>query len=271
MTRPGATGRPAGGMVAGAAPQPLVGKRLLFVAGPPRSGTTAVAEMLNADDRFAVGIERFKLVRDDLAPAHFTAERFFSPTVEETRPHLLLPDLYEQLRRRWERRGQLDYVGDKYPLYALMLAELAERFPGCRVVYVFRDPIDVARSAEVFAAARPDADPPRPSVAESVRLWNDCGRAVRRFVESADASRLAVEVHVVGYRELLAGPPTAHRALYGFLGLPITPRAVDALERFRGHWSRFDARRRDLPAARAAEVGASVDEECLGWLRSRLA
>ncbi len=98
----------------------------LFVAGCPRSGTSALAFLLNEHPRVALGFERYKRVRAQLDPFHFTPAQFFAPVLAETdiRGELL----YARLRARWES-GAVRAMGDKVPLYTRVLPQLLARFP----------------------------------------------------------------------------------------------------------------------------------------------
>src|SRR5580700_1657278 len=88
--------------------------RHLFVAGCPRSGTSALVFLLNEHPQIALGFERFKRTRALLDPFHFTPAQFFSPVLAETDIQGEL--LYRRLRERWSN-GSVKVVGDKVPLY----------------------------------------------------------------------------------------------------------------------------------------------------------
>src|ERR1700704_3355467 len=112
----------------------------LFIAGCPRSGTSALTFLLNEHSQLAIGFERYKRLRAQLDPFHFKAEQFFSPLTAETdiRGELL----YERLRARWED-GTVTAIGDKVPLYTRVLPQLLDRFPRARVLVLVRDPLEV--------------------------------------------------------------------------------------------------------------------------------
>src|SRR5205807_10659654 len=59
-----------------------VPKRFLFVCGVPRSGTTALAQLLNYHPRIGIGIERFRSIAigsrgDEFRLTLYRKERFF--------------------------------------------------------------------------------------------------------------------------------------------------------------------------------------------------
>ena len=64
-----------------------------FVLGAARSGTTAMADLLNAHGRVCIGIERYKHLFDRtkrLDPALYEEERFFAFDASDTN---ILPDV----------------------------------------------------------------------------------------------------------------------------------------------------------------------------------
>src|ERR1700749_3229545 len=85
-------------------------QRHLFVAGCPRSGTSALVFLLNEHPRIALGFERFKRTRALLDPWHFAPAQFFAPVLAETDIQGEL--LYRRLRERW-RGGSVEVIGDK--------------------------------------------------------------------------------------------------------------------------------------------------------------
>src|ERR1700691_148622 len=99
-------------------------ERYLFVAGCPRSGTSALAFLLNEHAGIALGFERFKRIRGLLEPFHFTPSQFFSPVLAETDIQGEL--LYRRLYERWQS-GSVTVIGDKVPLYWRVLPELPAR------------------------------------------------------------------------------------------------------------------------------------------------
>ncbi len=49
-------------------------ERYVFIAGCPRSGTSALTFLLNEHPTVAIGFERYKRLRAQLDPFHFTSE-----------------------------------------------------------------------------------------------------------------------------------------------------------------------------------------------------
>ncbi|NIA15394.1 MAG: methyltransferase domain-containing protein [Nitrospiraceae bacterium] len=196
----------------------------LFIAGCERSGTTAMERLLNGDDRIIVTHERFKFIRREVTPAHFALDRFFNPIPEETND--LNPEVYEQLRQRWDS-GPIAYLGDKVPLYYQVMPHLAEAFPGCRIIYILRDLNPVASSYNVRASNPDDANwPEHRDYRDAVANWNESLKRLWNFVERFGTEHL----FVVKYERFFAGDAACLEALYRFLELPLT---AEVRRRFR--------------------------------------
>ncbi|HEY7961888.1 MAG TPA: glycosyltransferase [Solirubrobacteraceae bacterium] len=197
-------------------------QRHLFLAGCPRSGTSALAFLLNEHPRLAIGFERFKRVRAQLDPFQFTPAQFFAPVTAETdiRGELL----YARLRARWES-GTVGVVGDKVPLYTRVLPQLLARFPAARVVVIVRDPLAVARSFRRRAADPEDWWPVENDHRLAIAMWNEALSCVREVQaswggEGEEEGRAAL----LPYDALFAGDERWLGALCGFIGVPLTAR-----------------------------------------------
>jgi glycosyltransferase involved in cell wall biosynthesis len=240
-------------------------ERHLFVAGCPRSGTSALAFLMNEHPRLALGFERYKRVRAQLDPFHFTPTQFFAPVLAETdiRGDLL----YARLRRRWER-GTVTVIGDKVPLYTRVLPQLLERFPRGRIVVMVREPVAVASSFASRAADPRDWWPAENDHRLAVQMWNEALAAAREAEQRGEGER----IFLLPYEPLLAGDERWLEALLAFAGLYPTERLRAEQRRLADQWharSGRDAR------AEERELVAYVDEhrdgELLAWVRERIA
>ena len=213
--------------------------RHLFVAGCPRSGTSALAFLLNEHPQLVLGFERFKRVRAQLDPFHFTPAQFFSPVVAETdiRGELL----YERLRARWER-GTVTAIGDKVPLYTRVLPQLLERFPDGRMVVMVREPADVAASFRRRAADPQDWWPTENDHRPAVQMWNEALMAAREAELRGEGER----IFLLPYEPLLAGEEHWLGALLAFIGVPSTERLRAEHRRLAAAWRARGERRRSV-------------------------
>ena len=177
------------------APDTKKRKSHLFVCGVPRSGTTALARCLNRHRRVALGIERYRraLLNSNGETDYcrlFDKDRFFDfrPSDGSAYAKLLLPsprstDLKEQFAAvsDWpkqlyddarEKYDSVFYVGDKIPTLYRRAPFLRETFPGCKVVFLLRNPVAVALSWQARADDSRDRWSRRTGFAEGIAEWN---------------------------------------------------------------------------------------------------
>jgi Sulfotransferase family len=130
--------------------------RILFVAGCPRSGTTALQEYLNADPRIMIGRERYKWIPpEQITWASFqpTALLDFDPETEQYRTATRLMHMERILQSK--EIPNLAWVGDKYPGYLAALQQLRTANPGCRFLITHRD-IEPIVNSYVARSKNPD-------------------------------------------------------------------------------------------------------------------
>ena len=212
----------------------------LFVVGCPRSGTTLLQRMLDANPLLAVSNDPHFIpfapgVRDGRDPP-VTPElvdwllgyRTFArlgvdePTVRAAAASArtyaqLVAALYDAFGRD---RGKL-LAGEKTPRYVRYLPLLHALFPTARVVHLVRDGRDVALSTLEWA--RPDRGPGR------FRLWQEhplavCALSWRWHVTTGmrDGARLGDLYSEVRYEDVVAAPGRTLRRLMARLGLPFS-------------------------------------------------
>ncbi len=233
--------------------------RHLFVAGCPRSGTSALTFLLNEHPQLAIGFERYKRLRAQLDPFHFTPQQFFSPVAAETDIRGAL--LYERLRARWEE-GSVRLIGDKVPLYTRVLPRLLERFPGACVLVLVRDPLDVARSFDRRAADPGDWWPAENDHTLALSMWNDALAAVREV--DAQHERVAL----LPYEPLFSGDQQWLEMLLDFLEAPLT-------SGLQAEYRRLATQRHVRAVEGSAEdlreyVEGHIDAELARWAQTRM-
>jgi hypothetical protein len=243
-----------------AKPGQSVPGRHLFVAGCPRSGTSAVAFLLNEHRSMAIGFERYKRTRGVIEPMHFEPEHFFSPLLLETDSRGEL--LYARLRERYDR-GEVLVAGDKVPLYTRVLPQLFGRFPHGKVIVMVRDLHAVAASFARRAADPEDWWPAENDHGYAVTLWNETLAHAREAERAGWGSRLLL----LPYEAFFAGEMRWLEALFGFLELPLTTRVRAEYERMARPGQAAPA----LDAAVRAELDEGEDRELSRWARDRMA
>jgi hypothetical protein len=206
--------------------------RLLFVIGPPRSGSTLLARMLGAHAEIFAPAEPHLLTPLAHLGFYETVERApFDPVISQGAIRELVKTLpngegdYLAALRAYSDRlyaSLLEASGrrlllDKTPAYALVLDFVAKLYPRARYVVLTRNPLAVWSS---YVQSFFDGDH------ESALRFNPILEryvpAVARFLREAP-----VAIHRVRYEELVAEPEPQMRALCAFLGLAFEPGMVD--------------------------------------------
>lgn len=119
----------------------------LFACGCPRSGTTALGNILNAHPLICVGVERYRQLAigprgQEFLPDLFEPERFMQ--IDDADTSALIAN--RKLFRKFNSSRELKFIGDKIPRLYTRLSFIASKFPDARLVYIFRDPLEVAYS-----------------------------------------------------------------------------------------------------------------------------
>lgn len=207
-----------------------------FIVGCKRSGTTLVSHILNSHSRLAVYHESYfypifrpqlhlygdlhrpanlhRLIGDmriavqqqghELPAADEIHRRLVSPTFEGVVSTVLL--LYAEAQGKM--RG-----GDKTPEQHAFLPEILDRLPASPVVFMMRDPRDIAVSIQkVFGVSLQDA----------VHSWNT---AFRSYQQVRD------RVHLVRYRHLVNRPEEIVRSMAIAIGEAYEPAMLDFFQR----------------------------------------
>ena len=150
--------------------------RQIFVCGTPRSGTTALARLLNTNPRIVVGIERYGKrllrVREGDQRGLFTRDRFFTYKAGDADVdfNVAHKDLAEISKRKLDNAA---FVGDKVPRLYRRLRFIDGAFANCVVVYIVRNPMHVAASWQTRAEKANDRWPTRNGFREATIEWNE--------------------------------------------------------------------------------------------------
>ena len=214
-----------------------------FVFGCGRTGSTPLVRLLGAHANLAIGMERYKhLLRDVrrnhdpslFVPALFDPKRFLDFRPGDTN---ILPPRFEEHYGPIAHRlatGTITQMGDKLvPTDVYTLRSVADQFPQARFVFVFRDLVRVANSFEVRARNPRDVDwASDHGVAMGCRQWTDSFDQADVLVDHIGADRV-FPVHTA---HLFQADDRLCRALFGFLGLEVTPDVQRALEKLTREW-----------------------------------
>ncbi|MBF0122425.1 MAG: sulfotransferase [Candidatus Omnitrophica bacterium] len=158
----------------------------VFVCGCPRSGTTALLEVLLSDSTVVLGCERYGgylgrkvLTRDLYEPERFfdirKGDSFYSDFSE-------LPDWYKSISR--ERYEEGVFRGDKIPKLYEHLDGLFVNFPKAKIVFMLRNIFDVASSYEARANNKEDKTWPREiRTAAAIRDWHRSLETLNKYMD----------------------------------------------------------------------------------------
>jgi len=196
------------------------GKRLIFVGGSPRSGTTLVQNILDSHPQICGGPEF------DNVPNIVTLRNMMLNSLERGRTDVFMDkstldgriaDLIEGFLLPYADRRQRPLVSEKTPWNVLAFAELLQLFPAARLVFCVRDPRAVVGSMLRVGERAKSKQHDHPA------FTVDINAAIATVRQCNDAGFKVVpheRVFVAKYEELVAQPEAQIRRLCGFLGVP---------------------------------------------------
>lgn len=196
-------------------------KSYLFIAGVPRSGTTALAQLLAAHPSAVIGIERYKRLVDlhrihELVPERFERDRFLTFRDDETN---LSPERASSFREHYaevaERFDEATVFGDKVPRYYYVYHHLLGVFPNSKVLCILRNPYEVASLWNRRARNPDDPWAPEEDARRSIVRWNEALRIYRQALAEYPQDVLLVE-----HARLFGGDATYFEWLSREVGLP---------------------------------------------------
>ena len=167
-------------------------------------------------------------------------------------------DLYRRGMDALARREGKKFWVQKATSYVFYAEEILEALPDARIVYLVRDPYDMAASKK----RRDAADDHLVGLALG---WNR-GYRIARDLEA----RFPVRFRILRYERMVSQPETALAELFEFLGLSFRPEFLAVR-----HLNRSEARYREegpVTGLNASRVGYHVDvlngaeTRALGWL-----
>jgi hypothetical protein len=217
----------------------------LIVSGVARSGTTALAELLNSHDRICVGIERYKfqfLLRHDYSAEFFDKARFFDFRPEDTN---LIPDqrphwkpVYDAIATKWDAAR---VVGDKVPDMTGVLGDFLIANPDFRAISILRNLKDVGLSWQARADKPRDSWPAGKGFAAACTAWAAQYAQLRQLL---DQPALGERLLLLDYDRMFQAGSPSEAAILGFLGLGPAPGFYRSFRRNVA----FARRREDQPA-----------------------
>ena len=196
----------------------------LFIFGPPRSGTTALARVINSHERIGIGMERFKLIMNNKCIEQFTPDLFeehklfdFSDGHTNMSPaaSAAMKQYYDDMQAKYDN---LSYIGHKVPSAFRVAKEIHERFPNTKCVFIIRDIFETACSWQARAERKSDSWPATRTATHAVKPWNVC---LKIFLDLQQ--KYPDDFYMVDYGSFFSGDPqdlTELQNLCRFLDLP---------------------------------------------------
>ena len=230
--------------------------RQIFVCGTPRSGTTALARLLNTSPHIVVGIERYgkRLLRINGGDQSglFSKDRFFSYDADDADVdfNVAHKELTESSKRKLDNAA---FVGDKVPRLYRRLRFIDEAFTNCIVIYIVRNPIQVAASWQKRAEKANDRWPTRNGFQEATIEWNE---SIAFAMQSRQ--RFGNRLILLSYDRVFGGRRFAvWREMMRRMGLPTKPN--ESTRRFLDNASRRASTQREFSTDILQYVSRSAD------------
>lgn len=220
------------------------------MCGCPRSGTTALWRILVGDSRIRMGVERYaKLFHktDPLDQEVFSAERFFDLRAGDTF-YSNLDDFDAYYAKARAGYDEAIYFGDKIPKLYEYFDKVQRDFPGCKMIFIFRNIFDVAASYKVRQLNIHDTW--YMDVSAAIIDWN-------RSFKKAEAYK--GEIHLVDYEQFFVRGEGLQK-LYDFLELDVTEEALETCRKLLAQSSQLEEQRtRSLTALEIKEICETAD------------
>lgn len=194
--------------------------KTLIIGGCARSGTTGFRSILARDERMAIGLERYlKLsIGNKLTPDLWERDRFCNVRPEDTHvqpQHSSWAGAQVTLEHARLNYENLAYIGDKLPRSGNNYSSLAISKPDTKILYMLRNPFDVAASYNKRAQNEKDKGW-RSSVNYKTAIdhWNlDVSETVKYYTK--------FDIHIIRYESIFRSA-AEFESVYQFLNLPLT-------------------------------------------------
>lgn len=199
------------------------GKRLIFVGGSPRSGTTLVQNILDSHPEICGGPE-FDNVHNIIGLRNsmlISLERgrtdvFMNKEILDGR----IAALIESFLLPYADRRQRRLVSEKTPWNVLAFSELLELFPAARLIFCVRDPRAIVGSMLMVGERAVSKQHDHPAftvdIEAAIGTVRHCNDAGFKVVPHA-------RVFVAQYEQIVSRPESSVRQLCDFLGVTWDP------------------------------------------------
>jgi hypothetical protein len=235
--------------------------RPLFIAGCPRSGTTALTEYLNEHEAILVCNERYKYITPprEVTPSLFTFDRILDYREGETN---IPREWHVELLRRKDP-AKLEWIGDKRGMYFRWFELLTKNNPGARFIVIYRPIEEVAESFE--ARNEDPRDEWTGDFREAVTRWNLALERTREFVEKDLAPVLILNYHDFFYRNETCIPLVSE-----FLEIEFEKPVIEAWKEMSLRFESERRRKEPLSEEQASFIRENKNQVGEEWLLGRI-
>jgi len=150
--------------------------KYLFISGAPRSGTSALTELLSSHPKVALGMERYKFLykKSLVNKSVFEESKFFNFLEEQTNINSTSGKYVDYYSGLVDKYKKCSILGDKYPQLYKFWDSLYEEFgESGKYLFIIRDIEDVASSFNIRAENPKDKWPEENDYKKAVQIWNE--------------------------------------------------------------------------------------------------
>ena len=197
----------------------------VFLTGFPRSGTTLLGQILDANSRIRTlkempTVSRLRDIVDHMPGGYPQALMHFDHTDVAYLRHA-----YFDAIGSMSMNGHGEIVIDKMPLQMVRAALIQRVFPGSHYLFITRHPCDACLSCFMQDFDTADATANFFALDDTVRLYVRTMELWRSFRE-----KLSLSVQTIRYEALVTDLETETRKACDFLGVPWQPRQANFAE-----------------------------------------
>jgi hypothetical protein len=233
-----------------------------FICGCPRSGTSALRNVFNQDERFAIGMERYyyKAAHEfSLKNSLFNKERFF--TLKEGDTFWSDLGMYEGIKPSFDKAV---YRGDKIPKLYNHFESLFLELPDSKVLFIIRDIYDVASSYNVRANNINDKNWSRDqNYKVAVDDWN---KSLVSLYQAFHEKKQ--DITPVFYEEFFGNKESITK-LYNKLGLPVSIEIEDNFGSFVNKYKQLNTGKKESKLSQEEEeyIANNANFKLYSWLK----
>jgi hypothetical protein len=201
-------------------------QKTLIVSGNPRSGTTALGDLLNLSDDIGLFLERYNYALG-YHPNMFREEYLFSPIFTDT-------ELSKQNEALKKKIGHSKYIGDKRPRFFVSWPITVQNYEpdDIRIVHISRNIYDVAYSYEQRAKwARDGLDKGWFGNRGTLAACQEANVANLRTVEALKDPEFKDSIYVVEYEKVYRSIDN-FKKLFSYLEVEWTDGVQEKVEAF---------------------------------------